>query len=317
MNDTDAAAPLPGVAIRQMPVDDEVFLDHVGFFVADLESAGARLERLGFQVSKVNVQTNEAADGTLVPSGTSNRLARLFIGYLEVLAATHDTPLAEQLRGALARYEGLHLVAFAHHDIPGTRRRLTAAGFDMQEVVHLKRRDHTLPDAPEVAWSVLWPQPGVMPEGRIQFAKSHNPGLVWKPELCVHANAAEALTDLLICVDDPAAVAARYGAYLGRAARAQETGAVVALDRSRLVFLGRAECEALVCHDVPALPFIAGQAIRSADMAMTWEALAQAKISPLHADDDLVLVGPADALGGFLLFHAETVDAPWEALATR
>ena len=77
---------------RQMPVGDEVFLDHVGFFVADLDDAGRRLTRLGFQVSAVNVQTNDV-NGELRPSGTSNRLARLRRGYLEVLAATHDTPL--------------------------------------------------------------------------------------------------------------------------------------------------------------------------------------------------------------------------------
>ena len=46
------------------------------------------------------------------------------------------------------------------------RTRLAAAGFAMQEVVELRRRDRTLPGAPEVHFSVLRPQPGVMAEGR-------------------------------------------------------------------------------------------------------------------------------------------------------
>ena len=62
---------------RQLPQHGEVFIDHVGYFVADLDAAGAQLERLGFRVSLVNVQTNADASGALKPSGTSNRLAKL------------------------------------------------------------------------------------------------------------------------------------------------------------------------------------------------------------------------------------------------
>ena len=39
---------------RQLPVGDQVFLDHFGYFVADLETAGLRLKRLGFQVTPIN-----------------------------------------------------------------------------------------------------------------------------------------------------------------------------------------------------------------------------------------------------------------------
>ena len=79
-------------ADRQLPEGGEVFLDHVGFFVVDLDAAGAGLERLGFRVSLANVQTNADAKGVLKPSGTSNRLARLKRGFIEMLAATHETP---------------------------------------------------------------------------------------------------------------------------------------------------------------------------------------------------------------------------------
>ena len=297
---------------RQMPAGDEVFLDHVGFFVHDLDDAGRRLERLGFQVSAINVQTNDVG-GELRPSGTSNRLARLRLGYLEVLAATHDTPLGEQLRASLARYEGLHLVALSHDDIPGQRPRLTAAGFPMQEVVHLRRRDKTLAGAPEVAWSVLRPQPGVMPEGRVQFAKSHNPDRVWQADQIVHPNAADALTDLLICVDDKREALERFTRYTGR--DASEDG-VIALDRSHLVFV---EPEAAMALGLvpPALPFIAGQALRSADIGVTRRVLEGNGITPLYADEALALVAPTDALGSALLFHAATVREPWPALAAK
>lgn len=302
---------------RQMPEGDEVFLDHVGFFVADLEAAGAAVERLGFQISQVNVQTNEHADGSLHPSGTSNRIVRLNRGYLEILAATHDTPLGDQLRAGLARYPGLHLVALCHDDIPGTRERLAATGFAMQDVVHLRRRDKTLPGEPEVAWSVLRPQAGIMPEGRVQFAKSLNPDRVWQPELCVHANAVDALTDIVFCVEDRPAVAARYGLYVGRPV--VETGAagIVSLERGRLVFVAPDDAESLFGGLPPSLPFIAGQALRSADIKATRKTLVGNGVEPLHADEGLILVGPDDGLGAYLLFHAASIAEPWATLAAR
>jgi Glyoxalase-like domain len=79
---------------RQLPQGDEIFLDHVGYFVADLEAAGRQLERLGFQVSPLNVQCNANERGALLPTGTSNRLALLDRGFIEVLAATGQTTLA-------------------------------------------------------------------------------------------------------------------------------------------------------------------------------------------------------------------------------
>ena len=40
-----AAAPAETWTDRPLPVGEEVFLDHVGLFVRDLDAAGARLER--------------------------------------------------------------------------------------------------------------------------------------------------------------------------------------------------------------------------------------------------------------------------------
>lgn len=301
---------------RQMPVGNEVFLDHVGLFVADLEAAGQQLARLGFQVSQINVQTNADANGALVPSGTSNRLARLRRGYLEILAATHATALADQLTQGLTRYEGIHLVALSHDDIPATRGRLVADGFAMQPVVHLRRRDKTLPGEPEVAWSVLRPQPGVMPEGRIQFAKSHNPDRVWQDDLTQHANSAEALTDLLFCVADCDEAAARFGRYAGHTATDLGIFKAIALHRGQLLFVDRDGARALGL-DVPALPFIAGQALRVSDIARTRALLAKREIAPIYADDAMILIGRDDALGSYMLFHAAEIQSTWNALAER
>lgn len=139
----------------QLPTGEQLFLDHVGYFTADLAIAGLTLERLGFDVSAVNAQASLDPTGALVPAGTSNRLVRLRRGFLEVLAATADTPLADQLRMALGHHPGLHLIAVSHADIPAQRRRLTSQGWDMQPTVALRRPITTADGPAEVVWSVL------------------------------------------------------------------------------------------------------------------------------------------------------------------
>jgi hypothetical protein len=300
---------------RQLPERDEVFIDHVGYFVADLEAAGAQLARLGFRVSLANVQTNAGARGELKPSGTSNRLARLRFGFLEVLAATHDTPLADQFKQQIARYAGLHLIAFSAADMRAERTRLTDAGFAMQGIVELRRRDRTLPDDPVVHFSVLRPQPGVMAEGRIQWVRPNTPDTVWRPDTITTENGAEGLSDILLVVDDPAAAAERYGRYVGRAPAKRNGLHVVALERGGLVFADEGEAARLLpAFRPPAVPFMGGQALR-ADLALTREVLARAGVTPVFSSSELICVGPGDALGGYLLFHAPGVADPWGALA--
>jgi len=299
---------------RQLPEPGEVFIDHVGYFVHDLGAAGARLERLGFRVSAINVQTNADAGGVLEPSGTSNRLAKLKFGFIELLAATHDTPLAEQFRQQIARYSGLRLIAFSAHEMQRERARLIHAGFAMQEIVELKRHDRTLPGNPQVHFSVLRPQPGVMAEGRIQWVRPHTPDMVWRAETITTENGATGLTDMLICVDDPAGVATRYGRYVGRAPIARGGMQVVSLERGRLVFADAGQANGILPgFQAPSLPFMAGQALR-ADLALTRAVLARNGIKPVFANDDAVCVGPADALGGHTLFHAPGIDDPWGAM---
>jgi catechol 2,3-dioxygenase-like lactoylglutathione lyase family enzyme len=303
---------------QQLPTGNDVFLDHVGFFVPDLEAAGARLTRLGFNVSPINLQQNADAAGVLRPSGTSNRLAVLRRGFIEVLAATHETPLADQLKKAVSRYEGLHLIALSHADIPGERQRLVAAGFKMQEVVRLRRHKPTPEGLREVRWSVLRPEPGQMPEGRVQFAYCHTPDLTWSPDAPAPENATDALTDILLCVKDRKEAAARFSRYAGRPSAERDERSVIELDRGSIAFVEMKDATAMLPEfAAPDVPFMIGQALRSTDIAMTAAALKRHDITPLFADDAMICVGPADAMGAYLLFHAGAVRDPWGALAQR
>ncbi len=301
---------------RQLPQGDEIFLDHVGYFVADLEAAAHQLRRLGFQVSPLNVQHNANERGELVPTGTSNRLALLERGFIEMLAATGETPLADQLRKAVARYQGLHLIALTHADMAAQRRRLIDAGFAMQGIVNLRRRVETAEGERQMAYSVLRTQPGEMAEGRVQMLTNHTPELLWTLGSTVHDNRADALTQLLVCVRDPVEAALRYGRFCGREIKGDEQCAVVTLGRGHILLVSPSRAAAMLPDlTLPDLPYIAGIALRSVDPEATRRVLMREAIKTPIATDELICVGPVDALGAYLLFHARSVDAPWHALA--
>jgi hypothetical protein len=138
---------------------------------------------------------------------------------------------------------------------------------------------------------------------------------VWQADQIVHANAADALTDLLFCVADRREVSARFARYTNRAVSEANDVCTVTLDRSRLLFAEPDVATSLLGGEPPVLPSIAGQAVRSANLAATRRTLAARGVTPSYVDDRLVLVAPAHALGGWMLFHDPAVGHPWTALA--
>ncbi|MBI3547300.1 MAG: VOC family protein [Gammaproteobacteria bacterium] len=289
---------MPRFVDRQVPVKDEIFLDHVAYFVADLDMAGVQFQRLGFACSDVNLQTNLDDDGIARPSGTSNRLIRLRRGFLEILAATHATPLAAQLQAARSRYEGVHLLAFSHADLESQRMRLIANGFEMQSMAHVRRKEPG--SAKQVAWSVLRPEAYVMREGRIQFAYPHTPELSWPPGSTEHANGAENLTGVILCVADMHEAIKRYELYLGREAKNR----CIELDRGYIAFMTPAEqLEAGPQLEIPDVPYVCAVTISTKDLNQTRSALRLNGVTPLFDSSSILWIGPADAMGCYLGIH--------------
>src|SRR5436190_21756475 len=121
---------------RQLPLGEEIFLDHVGHFVADREAASHALMRCGFAPTPVSVQVNP--DSTL--TGTGNVCAMFAHGYVEVLFKTADTPLAAEPDLSMARYPGVHPAAFAVADAGKTHARLGAAALPLARWATRHRR---------------------------------------------------------------------------------------------------------------------------------------------------------------------------------
>src|SRR3981081_4170899 len=120
-------------ADRQLPIADEIFLDHVGHFVRDPEAASHALARAGFAPTPASVQVNpDPAGGAPPPAGTGNVTAMLARGYIEVLFKAADTTLGRELDEAMERFSGIHLAAFAVADAAKAHRRLAGSGFRMR-----------------------------------------------------------------------------------------------------------------------------------------------------------------------------------------
>src|SRR5712691_4564386 len=154
---------------RQLPILDEIFLDHVGHFVREPQSASRALGRAGFAPTPVSIQVAPDPDGALRPTGTGNVTAMLARGYIEVLFKAADTALGRELDDAMGRYVGIHLAAFAVADAAAAHRRLARSGFRMRALIDMARPVDTVAGPGTAAFTLARVSPGEMPEGRIQI----------------------------------------------------------------------------------------------------------------------------------------------------
>lgn len=303
---------------RQSPEGDEIFYDHIGYFVPDLEEAGAQMQKLGFQISGINIQYNENAEGELHPTGTSNKLAKLNRGFIEILAATSESALADQLKSMLARYQGLHVIALTNPDMETTAQRLKAAGVEMQDAVHMRRKVMVDGEETLMVFTILRVKPGTYTEGRLQILTCHTPENFWLPGDMDHDNKADTLTDLLICVDDVEEAVGRYETFFGRDAITMAGLRTLDLARGRFHFVSPGQAAAMLPEfKAPTLPYTCGQGLGSLDLAASKAFFDAAGVTPVYEDADFYCIGPQDAMGAYLLFHDKSVDAPWASLAER
>jgi Glyoxalase-like domain len=250
-------------ADRQLPLGEEIFLDHVGHFVRDPQAASRALARAGFAPTPVSVQTQpDPAGGAPRLTGTGNVTAMLTLGYVEVLFKTADTPLGHELEAAMARHAGIHLVAFAVADAAGAHQRLRESGFRVRPLVDMQRPVDTVGEPGTAAFTVARLEPGEMPEGRIQLLTHRTEHMVWQPRWLSHPNGAFGLANVTIAVSDLDAAARRFARLTGRQARASSFGQTIELDRGRVDLVTATTFSRMFPQvPIPSLPFIGAYGI--------------------------------------------------------
>jgi hypothetical protein len=282
--------------------DGGVVLDHVAHFVPDIDAAAMALTQLGFAPTPFSAQHHRTGpDGPLEPAGTGNRCVMLREGYLEFLAATADTGLAQRLRAAMHRYVGVHLMAFGAANPEHVHARLAGEGFAPQPPISLERRVGTPTGEARARFTVIRVPPEAMPEGRIQFVAHHTPELVWQSRWLDQPNRLVGLAEVLVCVADVAECAARFARFTGRTTAANGGTARLALDRGAVRVFSPAGLRAYLGCDPPGLPWIAGYGLTSSDLAATARAFGASGMRLRPVDGDGLAGALPPALGGWIV----------------
>jgi Glyoxalase-like domain len=290
----------------QLPQPGAVFLDHVAHFVPAMDMAAQALQRCGFKLTPFTLQTNRV-EGTPVLAGTGNRCAMFRQGYVEILAATADTPLAQQLADRLTHHVGLHLAAFSTADAAFEHQRLMAAGFPVLPLVDMRRPVATDSGEDWARFSIARIAPGVMPEGRMQFLTHHTEALVWREPDLDHPNGARALGAVWIAAADPAEPARRFAKFTGRQIRRAGEVLTIPLERGavRIATPEYLERE-LGVEPGPPLPYLAAYEVEVASLPQLAEHLDSAGLVHLPISDGFAVPLPS-SIGGTIIFRSRAV----------
>ncbi|MDB5867341.1 MAG: hypothetical protein JWO70_5147 [Betaproteobacteria bacterium] len=293
------------IAAAQVPSAGELTLDHVAHFVPDIGAASAALERLGFTLTPFSEQSHRLEPGDPpIPAGTGNRCVMLERGYLEFLTPFAETPVADQLREAMHRYVGVHLIALGSSAPEADHQRLVTEGFDPLTPVALQRPIETAAGEETARFTVVRVPPRTMPEGRIQYCRHHTPEYLWQMRWLAHRNGARALSSVLLCVGDPEEAARRYGRFTGLVPVAAGRALRIDTARGALVFASPGTLRDTLGLTAPAVPWIAGYAIEVSDLEATRAFFAASRIEVRDLPDGRLLVALPEHTGGAIVFES-------------
>lgn len=191
-------------------------LDHAAVMVHDLQLSGQTYERLGFCLTPLSQHSGALTPGgDIVQWGCANRCIMLQQGYLELLGVINPNLYDNKIPDFLARYEGIHILAFGCTDGAAAADRLAKEGFAANGVHGLARSLDTPGGKRKAEFNLVRLPPNDMPEGRVLAIEHLTPEYLWQDRYMTHPNGAIALEELIVCVEEPAIVADRYERYFG------------------------------------------------------------------------------------------------------
>lgn len=273
-------------------------LDHVGLMGHDLGALAGLYERLGFALTPLSRHSGALKPGE-APTlwGTGNRCAMLPRGYVELLAVVDPARFANRVPEFLGRYPGLHIVAFGCRDAAAEERRLRAAGVPIVGQLALEREVEVDGTKRMLRFVLIRLAPDAMPEGRILLIEHKTRALLWRPELLVHPNQAEALDEVVIAVKDAGEAAERFSRLTGFTAETDGAARSIRLPSGRCTIVAGADlATVLPGAAAPTLPFIAGVAIAVRDLDQLRGRLEASGVPFARAADALIVA--ASAAGG-------------------
>ena len=171
----------------------------------ELAALAAQYERLGFTLTPLARQT----DGRI-----GNRCVMLRQSYIELLAVVDPKARSETLERFLARYAGVHILAFSIADEAAELARLRRAAIDASAANQIERLVDAADPAGAKARFGLIALPD-QPEGRINLVRHYTADALWRADFLRHANHAATLAQVEIAVTAPIETAARLSPLVG------------------------------------------------------------------------------------------------------
>lgn len=294
----------------QLPGPGQIFLDHVGWMVPEMEQASLVFERLGFSLTPYAIHGDRDPEtGEVKPAGTANRVAILERGYLEILTPVDgvDTPVTRHMRSALAHHTGVHLIAFSVSDADEAADQIRSRGFELQPTVNLKRPVEAEDGSQaEAAFTVIRPSFESFPEARAQVLRHHTPEHIWQRRYLSRDNGLTGLLEVALISADPPEAAERYSRFLGRAAEQDGASLVINLDRGGLRFLdARGAAEHFGRVSRPPMPAVGAITLTSSDLDKTRYFFLSQGLRPGAINPGHLLIDESEALGVHLIIVPE------------
>jgi hypothetical protein len=289
-------------------------IHHPGLVAENIEAAVAQYERLGFlftplSIAKISINPNEEP----VYFGVGNRTAIFEKNFFEIVGVIDQqrwNQISKAQRGPfdlderLSLYQGLHIMHFGADDIDVVRTRFKQEGLPCSEIATLTRNVQTAEGERIMQAKTLHFPRGANPEALMQVAQHVTPELVLQPRYIQHRNGARFLTEMIVCSDAPADLAAKYSRYAGKPVVRKDVGLVLDLGRSRVLVVTPEQLQRIVPGFVPpVLPFVAGFTVATSNLDSAHSVLQAAGIAFTRHEGRLV-VGPQNACGSAVLFES-------------
>jgi len=159
------------------------------------------------------------------------------------------------------RDDSLAIIAIGAEDIDGVHARLAAAGLPVGALAQASRPIHYGARRGDALFRWFMLSAPSTPESLVCFVRNERPELIFQPEVQQHPNGARALESVILCSNEPEALAARYAGYADTAVVKVAPGLVRCALDGGVVWVGTAE--ALNAHFGEAIEHSPGDAPRA------------------------------------------------------
>lgn len=269
-------------------------LDHVAVVVADLDAGRATFVRLGFRLSPRSSHRGPVPGQAMADWGSGNHCAMFRQGYFEVLGITDPDGFKPHLDRRLARYEGLHLIAFGTADAEAEVAALRGRGVAIAPPERLGRDVPFGEGTQPGSFRIANMDPGTYPEADFIVIEQETRDVLWQPALMEQPNGVVSLEAAVVATDDPEATIARLRPVLGEGPDGRFT-----LSPGVLEVVGADALADRLPGCAPPGPLPCGVAVRFGvrDLAATRAYLAGAGVPVLTDTGALIRLAPDQGCG--------------------